>query len=1197
MRMVRVLSVLVGLAASVVVVPVALGQTADTIGFESFPDGTSVPWGSVITDQYGSVLFPEGLEAVRCSPDAPYRCAVAHGGSLVGRPLPAVDNEFASDPIVMTLPAPASRVSGFVLVGPGHTGRATVFGEALDRNGDPVDGWSTEVDAGVWQPFAVGYPGGVAALEIRGGPLGMTSSNALAIDDLTIELIEGPSEPPTRTDPRVPAGRGPVVSITDPAAEALITRPRLPVEFEVRARSAAVVRVTYDVSHESGPIYTDVGVCGMGFARGRCGPSPVAGRIDPEVLDARAGRYTVTIRAVDAAGREASAVARFRYRPPLPPVPPPARPVDLRVIGVEYNQGFQDVVYTDLHSHGQAGDVPASSWPGRPSSRLSLPVIPGKPMVVRVYVTAAPDPRPPADGVLVTGRLTVWDGLTGHPSLEFRPLNSTQCQDHLGRGAAMGQVCSRQIRVFESLGSAGLDTGAFDLDLLAARSHWGGTLNFVVPANVTELAATSHTLDLAVEVTPVTDREVHRPDNQFRLALPNIAEPGTLDLRIVRVAMQGLPAPTTAIVRRTLDDMTRMLLPYARINAVSDQTFTYLGTSESLSIDGIEVRDLDDCQTLWRNLFTRFGLDRERTLLAVLPSGAALTACTGLGWRVGWPDRESPDYLGGIAFAPVPAYSDPSGGTTAADWDTVGTMAQETYHAALDRRHIGNDHGEDGGCVVTGGLATVVGIASFDTLDTDCHKPAMFPHGALGAYPGPVSIGTPGTTTLGHLAGRLVGFAGGVGVRIEDGGRLTLYDPCPTGSPWAPAPRSTSSGGPGDLDLDDPAIPRTPSAPSGDDLSMEARRNAVRAWLAARFDVTTGRSRCTLADSPDGTGLVAHDFMSYGANPWYSTGLVPVLPDGSQFGARWPDDSLGSSSASLARPEGTDSGGESDAHYEATEKAGRAGEDAQPALPPVRVDRRPGWLITGFVDRDGQVGFGPLAASDQAPFPARPEHSGELVLKVRTAGGRTLTVIPQLARSGGHVAPSLFFAGSVPFAEVPTEVELVGHDGAVLGSVRATGRSPELGQPSVATDGGLRVHWTVDYPHPDRLSYAVDVSGDGGETWRPLGATRGVTNLALEAGTLRPGQSVCVRVVAADGLDATVATSATPVAASGDAVTGSCTDSLLPSDRSGLAWPGLAAAAMLSFAFVAARVGIGRCVRDSRHRSGPAQRCQRRDAP
>ena len=153
------------------------------------------------------------------------------------------------------------------------------------------------------------------------------------------------------------------------------------------------------------------------------------------------------------------------------------------------------------------------------------------------------------------------------------------------------------------------------------------------------------------------------------------------------------------------------------------------------------------------------------------------------------------------------------------------------------------------------------------------------------------------------------------------------------------------------------------------------------------------RSRCTLADNPDGSGLVAHDFMSYGANPWYSTGLVPLLPDGSQFDARWPAAAgapVGASPTRSPAPPPPDTASDSDVPTEEP----RHSEDRGHPHPPVRVDHRPGWLITGFVDKHGQVSFGPLTANDQAPFPAAPEHPGELVLRVRTASGDTLTVIP-----------------------------------------------------------------------------------------------------------------------------------------------------------------------------------------------------------
>jgi len=273
------------------------------------------------------------------------------------------------------------------------------------------------------------------------------------------------------------------------------------------------------------------------------------------------------------------------------PSRPPVRPVDVRVLGIEYNQGYQDVIYTDLRSPSAVGDVPQANLPGRPTSRLSLPVVPGKPMVVRVFLTLGRDPAPPAGGVEVTGRLNVWNGLTGHLGHDVRPLNSRACRDHLGRGPESGQGCSQVVKIFPSLGRAGLaGVGDHDLDLIEARSHWGSTLNFLIPGDVTAEAGRSGTIVLSAAVHPVHDRETRNANNRFRLELPNVARLNPLRLRVVPVAVRHgrtvLAAPSPANTRRALRDLGRMLLPYSSVEAVPDSTYTTVASSVASFRDG-----------------------------------------------------------------------------------------------------------------------------------------------------------------------------------------------------------------------------------------------------------------------------------------------------------------------------------------------------------------------------------------------------------------------------------------------------------------------------------------------------------------------------------------------------------------------------------------------------------------------------------
>jgi hypothetical protein len=560
----------------------------------------------------------------------------------------------------------------------------------------------------------------------------------------------------------------------------------------------------------------------LGFAR--TGPTEYFFLVDPvRPADGLVvGENTIEVVARDAAGNVGRATVHFTWGQP-------AR-VDTWIMGIEYNQLWQDVVYTDLNRGPIIGFIPLLDPSGR-DSEFAIPIQPGKPMVVRVYVGLRDTPTPPPGGVRVSGRLLVDTAIVGDPATGLTPLETPNCFDHLGTP----YPCQSTIRVFPSFGDMGLNTSnSYDLDLISQRSSWSETLNFVIPGSVTGKAPDARGLVIRASIFPVDEVEVERGDNEFELQLQNVAEPRSVDVRLVRVGVAGIPAPTRAAADRALADLLRMT-PWDRVNVISDDLFESAGARYSIEVGVIDVRDLDQCASLWFDLFDRFGLDESNTLLAFTPPGIGLDNCAGMGWKVIVEGTSAGagtgTSLGGIAFAEIPPYAGAT--NSAADWGAMEVVAQEIYHAALDRRHVSNDHGEDSGCFLDSGLADVLSFIL--SVDTDCHKGSVHPHGAIGAYPATVvEIGRPGEIP-GILSGRIFGRLGGMGARIEPEGdsfRLTLYDPCPTGPLNRADPLST---------------------------------------MAQRIDLDTGRNTC----SGPGDGAMAHDFMSYGPNRWYSIQLLP----------------------------------------------------------------------------------------------------------------------------------------------------------------------------------------------------------------------------------------------------------------------------------------------------------------------------------
>lgn len=479
-----------------------------------------------------------------------------------------------------------------------------------------------------------------------------------------------------------------------------------------------------------------------------------------------------------------------------------ARDADLRVIGVEINQGFQDRVLTD---HGRLSGAPGSAV------QDSSAFLAGKPAVVRVYVGLAQTSAAAAGAVPATGHLIVY---AAGDSLVLEPLVSTECQ----RAPGILDACADTIEVWPSFGRQGLPTRSdYDLDLIDARSAWSGSLNFVIPAAAT--ATVTGSLTLRAVVSPSASRgfrETVPGDNEFLVAIDSVESPRRLQVRLVRVGTPDAPPPDRLLADSVLQAMLR-LTPYSQVDVVSDTTYAYDGEYHTIRVKflffTISRRVLSHCQTLWLRLFQSAGVDANRPLLALAPANARLlstdgTPCSNLGaWLPATPLTSNRS--GGVALARMPAYA----GDSQLDLDRVLSVTHELYHAAFDRRHVSNDHGEAIGC----DIPSLIGTISRGRIDGDCWKPTPYPHGVIGAWPD-------GNTNSG-----IAGDRGGMGIDIvqtANGWSLTLYDACPGGR------------------LD---------------------RNSPITTLVQRMNINRWEYACQLPDN-----VRAHDLMSYGPLRWTS---------------------------------------------------------------------------------------------------------------------------------------------------------------------------------------------------------------------------------------------------------------------------------------------------------------------------------------
>jgi hypothetical protein len=71
----------------------------------------------------------------------------------------------------------------------------------------------------------------------------------------------------------------------------------------------------------------------------------------------------------------------------------------------------------------------------------------------------------------------------------------------------------------------------------------------------------------------------------------------------------------------------------------------------------------------------------------------------------------------------------------------------------------------------------------------------------------------------------------------------------------------------------------------------------------------------------------------------------------------------------------------------------------------------------------------------------------------------------------------------------------------------------------------MRIGVEFERPLESRQSYAVQVSADGGRTWQTTGVGLTGTTVSVDAGNLRPGQEIRVRVITTNGTAANETTS------------------------------------------------------------------------
>jgi len=259
-------------------------------------------------------------------------------------------------------------------------------------------------------------------------------------------------------------------------------------------------------------------------------------------------------------------------------------------------------------------------------------------------------------------------------------------------------------------------------------------------------------------------------------------------------------------------------------------------------------------------------------------------------------------------------------------------------------------------------------------------------------------------------------------------------------------------------------------------------------WIDQRWSVrTSGTHICRVVDTRR-----SHDFLSYGDDAWASVEQFSPLNIGHP-GPNPP--SLPAIRAFLGT--GTPAGME----YE-----------GEPAL-----------RVWGIIDASGAAGFGGSRPFDGAgqTFYETPD-GAEAFVEVEREDGTTLTVPGMVSIESAH-EEDLF---GVLLVEVPpgpavTRLTLM-REGEAWTRLEASAAAPsvDLTAPNGGerwSSGDLVLSWEGSDTDGDALTFLVELSGDGGVTWTPIGSTP-ETSLSLPAGSVEDTEQAVVRVTASDGL-------------------------------------------------------------------------------
>ncbi len=179
-------------------------------------------------------------------------------------------------------------------------------------------------------------------------------------------------------------------------------------------------------------------------------------------------------------------------------------------------------------------------------------------------------------------------------------------------------------------------------------------------------------------------------------------------------------------------------------------------------------------------------------------------------------------------------------------------------------------------------------------------------------------------------------------------------------------------------------------------------------------------------------------------------------------------------------------------------------------------------MVSGLIMEDGVL-FNPLYRFGLPAESAGAADSGAYRIELQDSNGRLLA-----ARAFELFGDLTVFNQTMPEPEGLARVILL-RDGRVLGQIIASDNAPEvtLLQPGggQALSGTITARWTAADADGDDLTFALQYSPDGGETWSPIVHGLTETSYTFSAHDLAGSERGLLKVVASDGFHSTADTS------------------------------------------------------------------------